>query len=551
MAAIKLFETIRLNERVSVLFSHLLVSLMLACFAVSIAQFAGRLSGWNGWYLPWVVFFVSLEATYAHRMTRNTTGLDTDWLIYRGVELVVIFIGLKALLYIVNMPAQLLSDLGAWQRNFLTGFFTAEYLALLVVLLLFWGLSLRFSDEILRMEGDLSLLGDEIPVGIAEDRMRAREQMADMIVVIGAIMVILATGVRIELRQVWGDRPPLDASVVNLVLYFVFALALFGQTQLSILRASWSWERTPLSRNLSARWIGYSLLFLLLLGGLALILPTSYSLGLITVLGYLLSWLVYGIMMLWGLIFLAITSLLGLFGAEPNRQQQETAPPVMPAMPQLTATPQQPLPWLEVLKSVLFWVVFLGVVGFSIYQYLSQNQELWARLRQVPGMDWLLAGWRWLRAWLAGVNRSVGSAVSEGLKRLRRPARASTVKEAWRFVNVRRLPPRQRILFFYLALVRRGQEQGLARGKDQTPYEYQQALRGALPDAEEDLAGLTASFVEARYSQHPISPDEASRAQRWWQHVRRVLRRWSGKPQMDPINTDDLDGRRKISPPRR
>jgi len=94
-----------------------------------------------------------------------------------------------------------------------------------------------------------------------------------------------------------------------------------------------------------------------------------------------------------------------------------------------------------------------------------------------------------------------------------------------RFAGLRRLSPRQKILFFYLALVRRGREKGFRRQAWQTPYEYGETLREALPEVNEDLSAMTDTFVEARYSHHLISDERVGFMKRWWLRVRRALRR--------------------------
>jgi hypothetical protein len=82
------------------------------------------------------------------------------------------------------------------------------------------------------------------------------------------------------------------------------------------------------------------------------------------------------------------------------------------------------------------------------------------------------------------------------------------------------------VLFYYLAMVRRGGEYGIAREPDQTPYEYQLKLQASLPEINRDLAALTEAFVEARYSRHEISEDQVGLVRRWWERIRRTLRRW-------------------------
>ena len=50
----------------------------------------------------------------------------------------------------------------------------------------------------------------------------------------------------------------------------------------------------------------------------------------------------------------------------------------------------------------------------------------------------------------------------------------------WDFINLRRLTPRQKVLFYYLALVRRAKEAGIPRKDGQTPYEYARSLTSSL-----------------------------------------------------------------------
>ena len=526
-----LSESIESIERWSTLISHVLVSIMLACVAASIAQFGSRLSpGWNGSFLPWVILVISFEAMHSKRVSSRLALFGAEWFTFRGVEIVVLMIFLKALLYLVNGPAQLAADLKLWQKDFLMSFFTPGYVGLILISLVFWALSSRLSDILFAMEGDVVLLSRDVPIGFNKDRQQAREQLFDVILFLGAFMVLLTSAVRINLEAVWGSRPPIHGSVFTLVLYFVIALVLLSQTQFSILRAGWAWERISLGRNLGKRWLVYSLVFLLFLAGIALLLPTRYSLGLLSILNYLFGLLVYGFFALWGLIMLGITALLRLFGLDAGEPDAERPPqPVIPPRLDVPAPPGGPLPWLELLKSTLFWVIFLGLILFSLFQFVKQRQDLWTKLRIAPGLAWLGAAWDWFKRWLRGVNREVSAAVRSRLQSIRRTAAGRALTEPWRFINLRRLSPRDRVLFFYLALVRRSKERGISRGESQTPYEYEKSLLSAFPDADEELAGITGAFVEARYSLHPIEEHQASKVRGWWQRLRRLLNQAAGQ----------------------
>jgi hypothetical protein len=85
------------------------------------------------------------------------------------------------------------------------------------------------------------------------------------------------------------------------------------------------------------------------------------------------------------------------------------------------------------------------------------------------------------------------------------------------------LSPRERVLYYYLSIVRRAGERGFPRRRSQTPYEYDVLLEPNLPHAQQDMASLTQAFVEARYSRREIEPGQAGQIQTYWQRVKAAL----------------------------
>jgi hypothetical protein len=85
------------------------------------------------------------------------------------------------------------------------------------------------------------------------------------------------------------------------------------------------------------------------------------------------------------------------------------------------------------------------------------------------------------------------------------------------------LSPRERVLYYYLSILRRAGQQGFPRRRDQTPYEYDATLGANLPEAQQEMALLTQAFVEARYGRQAIEPDHARRARTAWQWVKAAL----------------------------
>jgi hypothetical protein len=113
----------------------------------------------------------------------------------------------------------------------------------------------------------------------------------------------------------------------------------------------------------------------------------------------------------------------------------------------------------------------------------------------------------------------------EARRRARQPSAARSASAPRRWINPRRLSPRQQVQFYYLAMLRRGSERGHARQPTQTPYEYARTLESQVPEIDQDVDGLTEEFIEARYSQHNIAPEQVGVVRRYWERIKRALRR--------------------------
>ena len=62
-------------------------------------------------------------------------------------------------------------------------------------------------------------------------------------------------------------------------------------SQFALLRAQWGWERIAVAPQMAWRWAGYALVMLLGVAALVSVLPTRYSVGLLTALAYVLTWI--------------------------------------------------------------------------------------------------------------------------------------------------------------------------------------------------------------------------------------------------------------------
>jgi hypothetical protein len=364
------------------------------------------------------------------------------------------------------------------------------------------------------------------PPGMGEERYIARKQLMDHILLYGIVLVILTSLIRIDIRGLEGQSPPLT-SVIGVVLYFVFGLVLLSQTQFAILRGRWSRTRIPMSTKIGTRWLIYSVAFLILLAILSILLPTNYTIGFLTTVGVILYLIFDFIVKLFGFVILLFAWLLSRFGFQQDEQMVPQIPPSLPDFEPSTVT-SSVYPWLDILKSLIFWIVFLSVVSFSIYQYVQQHKGIIYQIRKIPGFKWVNRFVNWLLKILKNVSSTINFTIDAGLSKLPTFNRRNLIRDQWRYVNMNRLSPRERIMFFYLVLTHRGKDSGVGRKGSQTPYEYGEELKSQLPDVSEEVVSITSTFVEARYSQHDLSESHANFVKDLWNRIRKSLRRKKG-----------------------
>ena len=513
------------NKRVFIVAGSLLVALMMACIMIAVLHLFKRINaGWQVTYLPWLGFFISLEAIYTTHLSYKISYFSEDRVKMRVAELVVILVIVKLLLFFIYSPTSLWFDLQAW-KSFLIDFFNRSYLLAIGFTVFLWIIATQFGVDLYEIGRDDYAKGQEVAYYFSEDRAIARRRLVNRILTLGAIMVAIAAVVRMDMQFIWGDRALISGTYINLLLYFVIGFALFSLTQFAILGATWRQENTPVQRNVASRWVITSLVFLLVLAGLVWFLPTRYSLSLLSALSLMFSYLgsiVFFLLNLFGFLFASLFRLLG-------HSEDQVQPPSdnlqLPNLQMPPIVPGEPLPWVEVLKSILFWSILLGVIGFALYQYLQQNQELWKTIRRLPLVSWLANLFEGLSHWFNRSWRSVVSGVEAVRKRLIPARTIEDTPETWRFIRLHSLTPRQQVLFYFLALLRKAEQRGIRRQKAQTPYEYAQTLEASMPEVQTNLEPFADTFVEARYSLHPVTNEQASQAHQWWQSLRKVILR--------------------------
>ena len=553
--AVNLLDVYQKNERWAVVASHVLVCLMMICLTASLTQFLGqflplsdKLPLWGG--------LIAGEAFLSYRTTRKKSPFSSEWLLARGAEWVVILAVTKVIVELQYGWEKLLQDLSQWQHNFGASFFNGEYASVLFVLVIIWVFSTLYTADLAEMEGNEFIQGiarmDQAQIEqvrasaalyglrveddtVPSNRRDIHNRLLSRTLTLGIVMVIIAGILRQDQITLWQGQPIARISVTNVVLFFVFGLTLFSQTNFLALRAAWGYEHIRIHPHLASRWVLYSLVFVLGLGVLALVLPTHYSLGLLDTWMVALSFLRAILEFVIGLILLPVVLVFRLFSmlfgggggkAGPAESQPvapvETPPPVTPA--------HANLPWWEILRSFLFWGAFIAILAFALYQYIRQNQALWAALQSLSVVKNLKKAWQWLRDQFRLARRGVAGAVRTGFQKLQALRYKPISAQGWRFLNPNRLAPRQRVIFYYLALLRRGQEAGLPRHPSQTPSEYAQLIEPSLADRADAVVDITEGFLEARYSRHEVTSERVTHVKQAWKRIREGLKSRRRRP---------------------
>ena len=485
--------------------------------------FGSRLApAWNIGFLPWLCAAAALEAILSRNITRSRVGRE-KW-IYITSEIIFIAVVIKILIYIFNGFSRLLIDLPTWEQD-LGKFFSGDYLYILISVLIIWAITGIIAGQM----DSLHEQGDEWSnenIGFLEkNRMETRQSLTEIVLALGVGVVFLTALARVSLPvQLSIDLAPVQAPIMNAVAYFLLALALASMSQFALLHGRWLWQHVPVNPKINQRWILYTFLFFIFISALAAILPTHYSRSLLYTLQMVISFIVQAGIFLIALFLFLFSKILALFSPH-NETEEPAAPTFTPNFPtEKDAVPLPPIPWLEFLRSIAFWLVFAGILIYAVRTYFLQNKALLKSIKAIPFISWLLSSLSTIWTWLHGVNQQFVSALSAQLARFQIKPVLDKTQSSSIFGGFQKLNPRQKIIFYYLALIKRGGQYGLARKPSQTPLQYEHLLENSLPEVKEEIDTLTDSFIEARYSTHEISGERANQVQQFWKRVMTTLR---------------------------
>lgn len=506
-------------------FRPLLVLILIMSFNLSVVNLVRIINPeWNGIFLLIGMFITTIEAIFSYRLLHTVRARDTSVFRYRVAEWVLLVILLKLLSFADKPVSFIWENLRATWWNPFDGI-NLEFYVILLLGFLSWLVATETIADFDKLHDPFTFRYDTI---VPLERLKARFFWGGLLLVFisGVSQVILRLGAS-TLSDL--TRPTIEGIIINVLVYFVLGLVLLSQANLARLTTSWRIHKIEVSPGLVRQWARYGLIFLGLVSVIVFFLPTHYTMGFLESAGLIVGMILSSIMLIFQLFLLLITlpfiwlmRLLGLdaLPAE-NPASEPLAPPENPAQP-----PAGMFPWLDALRSLIFWLVAIAGVLYLLRVYLLDRPELLAALLKFRPFALLVKLgqliWDLLQSWgEAGLDL-----FSE---RIRLPG-VSKQGEAltgrrWRWFGRRNLSARERILRYYLNILKRAEKRKLGRKTSETPYEYEPNLEQAMPEVETDVQHVTDVFVRARYSREDFDDEKAAQIKEQWLRIRKSLRR--------------------------
>jgi hypothetical protein len=510
----------------SIIASYVTVIGMILAFAMIMVQFERwLLPGTDIGNLMLVCAIITIESFLSYWLFKHLPTAQKQVGLYRGTEIVLLLVVLK---FYAESRLGLVSfwnNFLLWPVHFPMNIINARFLMTIIPVFTAWYLGSLFIT-------DLSLLGIDDPAQMDD---RPKEFPVRLLIVkrflkVGMFVIVLAAIPPQEIFQL--NTAAASNAVPAVLVYFVLGTILLSLTRYASFETAWKRDKLIIPSMIPRRWFAYSALILVALVLIISRLPNRFELGLIATINAIFHVIFMAVLAIYGLIMFLFGSVLKLF----LRNPPSGAIPIVTVTPPPTNLPEASpgvTNW-QLFESILIWGLLAILMILAVRQYLAYNKDIADELRGFRPIKWLMVIWKRIWNSIKSANQAVGIYVQTRWKQLRSRELSSTRSGGWGFINPHRLSTRQKVIFYYLALVRRSGEAGFPRREEETPYEFANSLGASIKEERESLDTLTNSFIEARYSRHPIHADTANRTEIIWGTFRKVLRKIRNSHQKNP-----------------
>jgi len=504
------------SQRFVTLINFLLVSGMLSCLAFITNHFIGIFyAEWEVTGLPVLIFLLSFESLLVLYIQSRVVRYGTNPFLSTVAEWVLFLLIGKLFLMFQPGAENFWQEILSWQNGFLSAFFDVRYGLLVFFLFIIWGLTRIFSPPLYQLEEDQELMEQE-KLGVTfNDRQEARRSLMGLVFILGFVMVGMTTILKSDTEFIPLIQTPTRAFVIALILYFSLAFIFLALNHYAIQKARWYFNDINVNPDLAKRWLLFTVVFIAVVILLTVFLPTDFTVGFLPVAQAVFKGVLYIFGLLQFLFIFPISFAITLISSLLGLQQSEQTP-TQPALPEFIPENIQTtgeLPWWELVKSVLFWLVFIVVIVLAVRYYINNHQGLKAFFERIRIKAWLVSFWKWVKRGLQKVSEAASETVQKGFQQIRdyfteREVRLPSLKDL-----IRHLPPRQALILTYLDWVHWNDKHGLERKSSQTPLEYAQAVNQRWPDLKDYITPFTNDFIAARYTSQPIDKDQLEEAQ--------------------------------------
>jgi hypothetical protein len=499
----------------------LMVSVMLTCFSALVGHSIGIFYPvWGAYWFPVLTFMITLITMltrYARKFTHEMPLSPTH---YSLVEAILLILLAKVVSIFYTVPLNWISiwrEITSWGQNFFENFTSSDFLLRAFGLLIMWMLTWLFSSPLNQLQEDEALMEQEKLGYTFNDRYVARRRLISLVFNLGIIMIIIMVIQNSNLHLFANDTNTKTHSLVILLIYFSTAFIFLAFNQYAIMKARWYFNNIKVNPNFIKRWMLFSVFFILLVILVIVFLPTGFSLE-IPELG---QWIVDAFITVTSLIIsivLAPFILMALLIERLSKGDPASEPiqELIQELPEMLPQTISGTPWWDVVKSIIFWLVFIAVIISAISYYLINKPNIKGFLRDLRIPGWLLDLWKWFIQGLKQTHRVTTETIQVGLDKFQSFIKRQQVKTPGLFLFAKRLPPRQAVIVVYVDWIDWNQKHGFKRNTAQTPNEYAQTFRNYLQDPSDLYASvdkLTDLFIHARYSKQPVIKEQVQQAQ--------------------------------------
>jgi hypothetical protein len=513
------------NPWIDGLFEPAVLTGMITCLSIALMHLIkANNPSWQGTYFVAGMVLVTIEAIssyrtmYSYRAMRRRGRINDKRVRFRLAEWAGILFTMKVVTYSGKPWSVTLADIHRWVMEPLH-FVTMEFLIYSSLAFLIWHITTS------AMKAFETLFDPFVGASTSIDPL---QPLINRFYCGGVVLILISGLAQWFSRTGPGDlidlsRPSIKGVFSNVLLYFLLGLILLSRTHLTLHLAAWRKQKLDVSRQLIRRWAQYGFTALAVITLTAFFLPTRYTLGFLTSVKLLLQYGLKGIIcfatLLWGIMFFCLKWLMSLFSFREDMFQEEVRNiHELPEQATIEASPS------EILYSYIFWIIVFAIFVYLLGTYFKDNPGLLTWIRSIrfrfSWLAWLGRLWQWLKG---GVQSAID--LLPGFVVLSPEERKAPARLKRRRPLLSKLSAKEKILYYYLSLLRRAERCGLNRRKDQTPKEFAFRLTQNIPDMDEEVDLLTEAFVHARYSLDSFDDTQASSVRTTWQHIRKVLRK--------------------------